>query len=391
MRIIYIGAFRLPCYDAAAARVLNVARALRLAGHKVSFISWGGEERAEDYCPDGKYRVDGFEYIITHELDPKGGFFNRVKSKLTRGERTKCLLRSMLGCYDAVIAYNGNLARWLISFTSKNHLKLICDLTEWYDYKELSYIDWIPYTFNMRCTQKHVRNKIVISSFFDNHYKNTHNIIVHATCNADESKWHEGDNTEKLNVSAFSGITLIYAGNPARKDAVHYAINAVQRLLEEGAKLRFLIIGIKREDYIKKYSDLLKCNILSEQIQFVGRVSQDDVPSYYALADFMVLLREQTRKSNAGFPTKFSESFTSGTPVIANITSDMGEYLKDAETGFVVKEPTEDAIYRTLKEKVLTLNHDEIDQMKNRVKIVASQLDFHAYVEPLRDFIAYLK
>ena len=130
---------------------------------------------------------------------------------------------------------------------------------------------------------------------------------------------------------------------------------------------------------------------MSEQIQFVGRVTQDDVPSYYALADFMVLLREQTRKSNAGFPTKFSESFTSGTPVIANVTSDMGEYLKDAETGFVVKEPTEDAIYRTLKEKVLTLNHDEVDRMKNRVKIVASQLDFHAYVEPLRGFIANLK
>jgi hypothetical protein len=40
MKIIYIGSFRFPIYDAAASRVLNNARALRLYGHEVKFISW---------------------------------------------------------------------------------------------------------------------------------------------------------------------------------------------------------------------------------------------------------------------------------------------------------------------------------------------------------------
>lgn len=391
MKIVYIGSFRLPNFDAAAARVLNVARALRLAGHEVSFISWGGEERERDLCPDGKYRVDGFEYVVTHELPSNEGAIKRVMNKLTRGRKTKRLLREQLGSYDAIITYNCNLSRWLIGFTKRHHLKLINDITEWYDNNELIVIDRLLYAWNMYHTQKRVKNKIVISSYLDRFYSATHNIVVPATCDASEAKWQQGAAKAKEKAGEFDGITLIYAGNPARKDAVHYAINAVQRLIDEGENVRFLIVGAERERYLKNYSDLLSMKELSERIQFLGRVPQDEVPSYYALADFMVLLRKPTRKSNAGFPTKFSESFTSGTPVIANLTSDLGKYLKDGETGFIVDEPSEEAIYQTLKERVVGLNWEQIAAMKSNVKETAKQLDYHAYVDTLRGFMDNLK
>lgn len=390
MRIIYIGSFRLPNCDAAAARVLNVARALRLAGHEVSFVSWGGEERESDLCPDGKYRVDGFEYVVTHELPSNEGAIKRVMNKLTRGQKTKRLLRQQLGSYDAIITYNCNLSRWLIGFTKRYHLKLINDITEWYDNKELKLLDRLPYAWNMYHTQKRVSNKIVISSYLDRFYNMTHNIVVPATCDASEAKWQQGAAKAKEKAGEFDGITMIYAGNPARKDAVHYAIIAVQRLIDEGEDLRFLIVGAEREWYLKSYADLLSKKELSERIQFLGRVPQDEVPSYYALADFMVLLREPTRKSNAGFPTKFSESFTSGTPVIANLTSDLGRYLKDGETGFVVSGPSVEAIYRTLKGLVIGLRREQIVKMKDNVKVSAENLDYHAYVEALRDFMESL-
>lgn len=391
MKILYTGLFRFPTFDAAAARVLNVARALRLAGHEVSFISWGGKQRECDLCPDGKYRYDGSEYVVTDELDPKGNILQKVICKLQRGNKTEQLLEERIGNFDAVITYNGSLTRWLLRFAKKHQVKLINDITEWYDYNELKVTDWLPYAYNMHCTQKRVKNKIVISKFLDDYYNTTHNIVVPATCDASEAKWQQGASKAKEKAGEFDGITLIYAGNPARKDAVHYAINAVQRLIDEGENVRFLIVGAERERYLKKYSDLLSKKELSGRIHFLGRVPQDEVPSYYALADFMVLLREPTRKSNAGFPTKFSESFTSGTPVIANITSDLGNYLKDGETGFIVPEPSEEAIYNILKVKVLSLTKLEIEKMKSNVRETAKQLDYHAYVEPLRNFIANLK
>ena len=142
---------------------------------------------------------------------------------------------------------------------------------------------------------------------------------------------------------------------------------------------------------MERYGDLLHKKRLCDWIQFIGRVSQNEVPHYYTLADFMVLLREPTRKSNAGFPTKFSESFTSGTPVITNLTSDLGLYLKDGKTGFIVDNPSEDVIYQILKEKVLHLNKEDIEILKRNVRETAKQLDYHAFVEPLRIFMNELK
>ena len=392
MKIIYIGSFRLPNGDAAAPRVLNVARALRLAGHEVSFISWGGMQREEDLCEDGVYRVDGFPYIVTNELPQPGtSAIGRLRNKIKRGWVTKRLLKEWPEYVDAIITYNNCLCRWLIPFCRKRDIALINDITEWYAYNELKVTDWLGYAYDMHCIQPRVKNKIVISSFLNRFYKESHNIIVPATCDASEAKWKQGVAEAKEKVGEFDGITLIYAGTPARKDAVHYAINAVQRLIDEGAAIRFLIVGAEREQYLKNYADLLKKSELSERIQFLGRVPQEEVPSYYALADFMVLLRESNRKSNAGFPTKFAESFTSGTPVIANLTSDLGRYLFDDNTGFVVNEPTENAVYETLKKRVIGLTKDKIEQMKRNVGQEAKRLDSHHYVEPLREFMNNLK
>lgn len=385
MQIVYLGSFRLPNYDAAAARVLNAAKALRKTGHTVSFISWGGKYRETDLCLDGKYRVDGFEYVITNELDSQGGFLTKAKAKLRRGNKTKSILRQQK-YIDAIITYNGSLTRWLIRFTEEQHIKLINDITEWYSYSELTITDWIPYAYSMIFTQRKVKNKIVISSYLDRFYKTTHNIVVPATCDASESKWHNNKGYAECAAGGFDGITLIYAGNPSRKDLLHSAINVVQRLIDENVEIRFLILGITRENYLNLYSDYLRTINLSEKIQFLGKISQDLVPAFYSIADFMVLLREPNRKSNAGFPTKFAEAFTSKTPVIANATSDIEKYLIDGKTGFLVSGYDEKSLYMMLKEKVITLTKEQMDALKETVAEKNIVFDYHFYIEPLKEF-----
>lgn len=383
----YIGAFRLPNYDAAAARVLNIARSLRLSGHEIKFISWGGSQRPEDLNEEGLYMVDGFPYIVTNELGLKGSVLSKALGWITRGRKTKSILKQNIAQYDAIITYNCSIVGWLLSFCKKNKKFLICDLTEWYDNNEQRLVEKPGYYFSMNYIQPRIKNKILISSYLDKHFYKTHNVVIPAMCDASEPKWNGVPNM----VEEYEGVTLIYAGNPARKDAVHYVIKAVNRLAYEGYSIRFLILGITRDDYIKRYSDLLPNEEICENIRFMGRVSQDEVPSYYAGADFMVLLREQTRKNNAGFPTKFAESIISGTPVIANLTSDLNKYLKDEITGFVVDEPNENSVYCVLKEKVVNMDRRMIDQMKNNVKVLASQFDYHTYGEPLKVFLENLK
>lgn len=389
MNILYLGSFRLPNYDAAAPRVLSIARAMAINGHSVSFISWGGRYRESDLCNDGKYRIDGMEYIITGELDAKGSLWTRWKAKKNRGKRTFRLLEDMVQLPDVIIMYNAGsgLSKRMMHFCSTRKMYLVNDITEWFSNREIRVTDIVPNHINMTRIQHKVPNKILISSFLDRYYHSSHNIVIPATCDAQEPKWNLA--TEN---NTFKGISFIYAGNPTMKDKLHTAINVIQKLINEGESLQFLILGINREDYLKRYGKLLSCSRLSENIKFLGRVSQDDVPLYYMMADFMILLRDNTRKSQAGFPTKFAESMTSGTPVIANLTSDLGKYLKSGYNGEIVTSPSEDALYMTLKRKILPLTRPEIEEMKHNAKLTGKHsFDYRLYANEVNSFLKGLK
>ena len=63
MNIIYLGSFRFPKGDAAAARVLNNARILQELKHKVSILSFGGDKGDE-----WQY-YEGIPYLVTSDMD----------------------------------------------------------------------------------------------------------------------------------------------------------------------------------------------------------------------------------------------------------------------------------------------------------------------------------
>ena len=367
MNIIYLGCFRLPNYDAAAPRVLNNARAMQLCGHQVSFISWGGKYRDSDLCKDGKYRIDGMEYIITDELDPKGSLFSKMMQLFHRGDKTVAILESMDVKPDLIVMYNADFGwtRRMLKYCNQYNIKLANDITEWYDNNELHFWDILPYHYNMTRLQQKVKNKICISSFLDKYYKESNNLLLPPLCDHSEAKWNA--TIEDDHIKPFNGITLIYAGRPAKKDCVHTVINVVNKMAQEGKPIRFMILGITREIYLEHYADVLESKELHENIMFLGRVSQDLIPAYYKKADFMVLLREATRKNMAGFPTKFAESMSAGVPVIANATSDLGSYIINGKTGFVVEDEKAVNLEKTLTD-ALSLSRQQIDNMKQSTK-----------------------
>lgn len=390
MNIIYIGAFRLPNLDAAAPRVLNNAKAFRALGHDVSFISWGGAYRKEDLCKDGKYRVCGFEYRISGDLPLRGSIIERIETKLFRGQKSIKILKSMPKP-DLIIIYNAvnSFSKRMIKYCKKNGIKLANDMNEWYDNNELHLTDILPNYINMTHTQHKIRNKIVISSFLNNYYTESNNVIIPPLCDPEETKWSATVEDER--VKPFDGITLIYAGNPAKKDCIHSVINAVNTLANEGKAIRFLILGITREAYMKQHAQSLLNTILHENVLFLGCVSQDLVPAYYKKADFMVLLREPNRKSMAGFPTKFAESMTSGVPVITNSTSDLNKYVVDGKTGFMVEGYDYNSVLFTLKYSVLTIKKEDINDMKSYVRKSNGAFDWRNRVNDFKMFLDKLQ
>ena len=390
MTFYYCGAFRFPKYDAAAARVLNNAHILQELGHTVKFISWGGKYDEKDLCADGIYRVDGMEYCITNEIDAKGGLFNKMMQVFTRGKKTLELLNEATCKPDVIIMYNADFfwTRTMINYCKKNDIKLINDITEWYDSNELHIYERPFNILNMKFLQKKVRNKIVISSFLKDFYQDSNNILLPPLCNQKDEKWNKTIENELI--KPFNGITLIYAGTPAKKDLVHVAINVVNRLANEHYDIRFLILGITKEMYLNRYSSQLDSSELHNNIIFLGRVSQELVPAYYKKADFMILLRESTRKNNAGFPTKVAESISAGVPVITNESSDLPLYIESGKNGFLLKDISTLAIYDFFKNKLLCLQREDINTMKRCVQDSKKVFDFHTYKDAMSSFLSKL-
>lgn len=390
MKILYLGCFRLPNYDAAAPRVLNNARAMKLCGHEVSFISWGGKYNEEHLCEDGKYRIDGMEYVITDELDPKGSLVSKMMQMIHRGDKTVAILKSMEIKPDLIVMYNADYGwtKRMMKFCKKNGIKLANDITEWYDNNELHFWDILSYRYNMTRLQRKVKNKICISSYLDKFYSESNNLLLPPLCDHTEAKW--STTIDDNRIKPFDGITLIYAGNPAKKDCVHTVINVVNKMAHDGKPIRFMILGTTRESYLERYADVLESKDLHENILFLGRVSQDLIPAYYKKADFMVLLRETTRKNMAGFPTKFAESMSAGVPVIANTTSDLGSYIINGKTGFVVEDEKAASLEKTLT-NVLSLSRQQIESIKQSTKAcndafnyVCRKTEMNIFLEKLR-------
>lgn len=392
MDILYIGSFRLPNYDAGAPRVLNNAKVFREIGCNVNFISWGGKYRESDLCEDGLYRVDGFEYIITEELPINAGsIINRIISKIKRGNKTLKLLSNMETKPDLIIMYNADLdfSRKILEFCNKYNIKLANDINEWHANNELHLIDIIKNSINMRKTQHKILNKIVISSFFNDYYNTSNNLLVPPLCDKNEAKWSREIFDERIN--EFNGITFIYAGTPAKKDIICTFLEAVNSLVKKGENIRFIILGITRENFLSCYSRYILDKEIHENIIFLGRISQDLVPAYYKKADFMVLFREPTRKSMAGFPTKIAESITSGIPVITNSTSDIDKYIKNGVNGFVLDTYDANSLIFFLQDVILKLGAEKLQEMKESTVKTSEYFDWHSYKESFRYFINNLR
>ena len=221
--ILYTGAFRFPIGDAAAPRVLNNAKILRELGYDVVFIGFGGEARDEDKQSDGQYYYQGFRYIISNDIDiQQTNILKRVIRFVFSGRKALSIINNNLHNVHAIVAYQPSsyFTKQLMALCKTHSFKLISDLTEWYAPNEFPGGAFAPPAWlnewNMRVTQKLVKNKIVISSFLNKYYHTSSNVVLPPLTDSKEDKWSEFNEV----MQPYDGVRVIYAGTPAKKDAL---------------------------------------------------------------------------------------------------------------------------------------------------------------------------
>ena len=136
---------------------------------------------------------------------------------------------------------------------------------------------------------------------------------------------------------------------------------------------------------VKNYIDVLPDNV-SDFICFKGRKSHLEAINEIKDADFSIFLRDDNLINKAGFPTKFAESITCNTPVLTNASSNIQDYLKEGELGYLLDTSTDQKLDASLR-SALSINDVKIKYMKKR----CSNYDKFNYEYYHKDIICFFK
>ncbi len=169
------------------------------------------------------------------------------------------------------------------------------------------------------------------------------------------------------------GITLITTSRLVEKNAVGDIISALQ-YLPENVRLQVLGVGPLES----KLKEQAKEQNLTLRVDFLGFVSQEEIPRYLHNADIFV------RPSlSEGFGISFIEAMAAGLPVITTPVGGIVDFLVDKETGLFaeVKDPKSIADAVTL----LIMNPELASKIKYQAfKMVKEKYDWTLIAEEMK-------
>lgn len=340
MRVLICGLLKTPNGDAGALRQHKLAIMCRELGHEPLVVGLGRSNGMKHES------IDGITYVSLRE--GAGNACDKVMSHLRYWKR----LKKEMAAYrpDVIIMDDLGTAKTikLKQYCKKNKIRLIHDSVEWYSPEQFKHGK-----LSVAYIRKDVLNRfligkscgvIAISRYLEAYFKSKGCQCVRipvVITEADLCK--EKDLPEDK-------IVFTYAGQPGKKDYLHVMLDAFALLPDNLLRHAvFNIVGCTKEQMLAAGINEAVLEKLNKQLIIYGRVSHEEVLQILKGTHFTLLMRSpDQRYSKAGFPTKVVESFSRSTPVICNLTSDLGKYLVDGQNGFVVAECSSHSLQRQL-------------------------------------------
>lgn len=359
MEILYIGGFRLPDKNAAAQRVMGIAKSLKDLNNSITFMGVSNKDEI--------INVNG---SMTYNYKYPESFIDMIKYQTSVKKYVNVIKNRKI---ELIICYNLPsvcLLRILL-FAKKNNIRVISDCTEWYEHKNI--IKKLDSEVRMRIIHKKLDGIICISNSLQYYYENyLPTIYIPPTINKYDLKW------KSPSFGKYSDFSLIYAGNAGRtKDKLNLLIDFYNKVKEE-RKINLYIVGISIDDFLLDYPDYEKKDL--SKIKFLGRKSHNETIELIKQCHYMIFIREKKKSNDFGFPTKFVEALACKTPVITTRTTDLEKYLHNRVNGFFVDI---NANYKEQMMSILSFDYQYI--YKNWIK--KNPFDYRLYTSELKLFI----
>jgi len=368
--ILYVGGFILPDKNAAAHRVISIAKILRRLGYQVVFFNETPD--AADHVKIKKY----YDFPC-YEIKKKQDWVSLAKNMCDISNVFRYLNEH--ADVFAVIAYNypAVALNRLRKVCRKRKVRCFADVTEWYSVKHKSpvykLVKGLDVWYRMRYVQKRLDGDIVISNYLESYYRPYLPVInIPPLVDKEDQKWI-------LPHMAHKGIQLIYAGSPsAEKEKLDSVVETVGMLLED-CDVYLEIIGITREQFLLMYDFDQEQLEQYKNISFLGRIPHTEVLQRISNADYSILIRNDNRVTRAGFPTKFVESVSCGIPVIANDNSNIQQFIQNGHNGILLKNQSLQQVLCSI------LKRNDLQQVDSDC------FDFRKYIRPMSIFLEQFK
>ena len=368
---------RFPNGNAGAVRQELLAKLLILQGYKTIVVGMGESTHYKSLYYDGVEYLSlrGNKRNMFSRIGNYFGYASRLRKWLTARERFDVMI---------VVDLPLNAMRYAEKYAKREQAILIHDSVEWYSAEEFK-LHWIDPNYLLN----HYKNsffyqkpwKIIgISSYLERHFHRMglDTIRIPAMMDTASIRPDKRCNPQKT--------VIIYAGSPGKKDCFSQIILAIGVLSEEErARLEFRVIGITQAQMHDEV-ELSNSNweIVKNCVNCIGKVQRQEVLKNLEEADFTVLIRlSELRYAKAGFPTKVPESLATGTPVICNLSSDLGMYLKDGENAIILKSRDVNDVAIGLR-RAIHLSEAEKRKMQIAARKTAERcFDYKLYAEEL--------
>ncbi|MBI4707082.1 MAG: glycosyltransferase family 4 protein [Candidatus Omnitrophica bacterium] len=162
--------------------------------------------------------------------------------------------------------------------------------------------------------------------------------ITKITPGIDTDKFRPGLDISKLeNKFGLKGkAVLLTVARLVKRKGIDSVIMALPKVIQQNKNIKYLIVGVGSDE--KYFRDLVRDNRLSEYVEFVGMVSDGELPLYYNACDIFVMPNKKTygREVLEGFGISFLEASSCQKPVIGGLSGGSAEAVVDGKTGLLI-------------------------------------------------------
>ena len=215
---------------------------------------------------------------------------------------------------------------------------------------------------------------IVISKMMENAYRKNKRILrLPPLVDINDEIWNQ-------QVNKAEAFTFSFVGFPGGdKENLDKIVKAFIKMGE--IKTRLNIVGLTVDDFIAMYPEFSDTVFSELSIDFRGICTHKEAIKHILDSDCYIFIRPDTRRSNAGFPTKFAESYTCGVPVITTNVSDIKDYQMKTDRVFLLNSTTTDEIADVMSEVV-------VKYKQNRNYESDNSFDYNNYIESTREWLS---